>query len=183
MERVERTLHVVKYDSAHKMFLVNQDTEIVYKSYLSDADVTFPSRVGYTNAPLPPPGGDDCCLAYLRIDGKDFGGRETFTSKIVRPFQITIKSHSECVVRHRMVFWVAVNEPNRQLAIRFTRKMTVMINNQLGTHKIKVTHHGGSGQNGVIEGGETSIVVNKLDVHPGKSNTDFAFHFTLDIEN
>ncbi|WP_323687502.1 hypothetical protein [Rhizobium sp. AN68] len=183
MECVERTLNVVKYDSAHKMFLVNQDTEIAYRSYVLDADVTFPSRVGYKNAPLPPPGGDNCCLAYLRVDGKDFGGSETFTSEITRPFEITIKPHSKCVVKHRMVYWVAVDEANRQLAIRFTRKMCVKINNQLGTQKIKVTHHVGSGQNGVIECGETAIVVNNLDVHPCKNDTDFTFHFTMDVEN
>lgn len=182
MDSVERTLHIVKYDRAHKMFLVNQETEIVYKSYVLDADVTFPSRVGYKNAPPPPPGGDACCLAYLRIDGKDFGGSEIFNSAIIRPFEITIKPHSQCVVKHRMVYWVEVGEANRQLAIRFTRKMSVKVNNQLGTQKVKVTHHGSDGQNGVIEGGENSTVVNLSDVHPGKDDTDFAFHFTLDLE-
>ncbi len=82
-----------------------------------------------------------------------------------------------------MVYWVAVDEANRQLAIRFTRKMCVKINNKLGTQKIKVTHHVGGGQNGVIECGETAIVVNNLDVHPCKNDTDFTFHFTLDVEN
>ncbi|MCO6180772.1 hypothetical protein [Ciceribacter sp. RN22] len=183
MESVERTLHIVKYDEASKFFLVNQDTEIVYRSYVVDADVAFPSRVGYRNAPSPPVGGDSCCLAYLRVDGKDVGGSETFDSEIIRPFEISIKPHSQCVVKHRMVFWVAVGEPNRQLAIRFTRKMIVKISNQLGTQKVKVTHHGTGGPSGVIEGGEMSMIVNLSDVLPGKDENDFAVHFTMDIEN
>jgi len=181
MSSVERTLHIVKYDDESEMFLVNQDTVLVYKSFLTDVALEYESRVGYQNAPAPPKNEEPCCLVYLRAGEKDIGGAETFNGEIARPFSLKIDAFSECRVEHRMVYWVKRDEPNRQLAIRFTRKMVVEVQNQLGTKAISVMHPAAPSRNTTIAAGKSATVVNLSDIQPGENENDYAFDFRLEI--
>ena len=182
VEAATRTLTVTDYDPSTGFFLVVQETELDFKSYLVDVPVTFESRVGYANASAPPPGKDQkCCLVYLNVDGDEVGVEEEFKdNQVVRPFTMRVLPNSVCKVKHRMVYWVkADEEPNRQRIRRFTRKLVVRVHNQLPTRALKVAFSGESRPEVLIKAGSFEEVVNIIDSFPGQSDADFAYDFRL----
>lgn len=181
LESVERTMHVVRHDPATQMFLVNQDTKLVYRSYLSDVECKYDSRVGYHEASPPPTGEGKPCLVYLRVDGKDVGVTEEFDKQITREFPIRIAPYSTSTVEHRMTFWVKENEANTQLVIRFAKKLTVAVHNQLGKDAIRVVVEKPANTTLDVPVSQKAAVVNLIDIHPQKDDKDYSFDFRFSI--
>ena len=175
-----RVITVMDFDEATQRFLVSQETDFTFRSYLPDIPMSFRSTVGYVNAAEAPPGKQPCCLSYLRVNGDDVGAEEEFVGQITRDFEVKVAPKSTCNVHHRMVYWMAAqDEPNRQRVRRFTRKMTVSVNNQLATRAIRVTKPAQTGASILVKAGATAQVVNLVERSPGEHQEDFAFDFRL----
>ena len=177
-----RVLNVVDYDPATKMFLVIQETEITFRSYLVDIPVTFQSRIGYVNGSPSPDNRRKCCLSHLKVDGKSVGDTEEFETQVIRSFEMQVLPNSLCKVEHRITFWVKeADEANRQLVKRFTRNMGVTIHNHLPTQKILVEQPSATDLNRDISPGERAQVVNLKEMRPSKNEDEYAFDFRLKI--
>jgi hypothetical protein len=176
----KRTLTIMDYDPVSGAFLVNQETELVYGSYLVDIPVTFDSRIGYQNGTPAPDGKQKCCITYLRVDGKNVGEFEEFETEVVRPFQMQVLPKTPVTVRHRMALWIREkDEPNRQRIIRFTRNIKVTVHNQLAARSIEVTQPGNADLNRVVHPGDAIEVVNLKEIEPRKNDNEFVFDFRL----
>jgi hypothetical protein len=177
----DRHLHVVAFDRLTRTFQIAQQTELVYRSFLTDVDLPFQSRIGYAKAAPPPPGANRSCLNYLKVAGQDVGGQEEFDSEVIRPFDIKIAAHSDCRVEHHMVYWVLEGDPNRQRTIRFMRVVRVHLHNQLARDRLKVSCPGNPGADRIIRPGEEAQVINIFDISPPENEDEVAFDFRITL--
>ncbi|TPK70775.1 hypothetical protein FJ527_28280 [Mesorhizobium sp. B2-4-18] len=181
LQEATRDLMIIDYDEANNLFLVNQETGLVFGSYLADIPVTFQSQIGYINGTKAPSGRQKCCLSFLKVDGKSIGAIEEFEDEIYRPFQMQVLPQSPCTVRYRMTYWVrADDEPNRQRIKRFTRSFKVNVHNQLAARSVKILQPGDPDFNRVVQAGESVQVVNLKEIVPAQNDDGaFAFDFRL----
>jgi len=182
LQEVKRSLTVVDFDQVTGLFLVNQETELVYKSYLVDIPVTFDSKIGYANGTRAPDGRQKCCLTHLKVDGKAVGELEEFEEEIARPFKMQVLPQSLVSVTYRMALWIRANdEANRQRVKRFTRNLTVTVHNQLATRAVVIVHPQDTDLNRTVQPGEAVLIVNLKEIPPAQNDDQFAYDFRLSL--
>ncbi|MGO4135142.1 hypothetical protein ACEQ6A_11340 [Rhizobium brockwellii] len=182
-ERVERTMVIAEFDVPTGLFRINQHTHNELKSYLNDMPVTFESKLEYANGTPAPPGRAPCSLSFLSVDGKEIGGPESFADRIVRPFEMEIIPHSNCNIDHRMVCWVKEgSEENRHFPARFTRNLSVLIENQLQSQSVLVRVSQPEGKEFTVRPGGSMKVVDVKEVPPRNPQTQPpVYNFTLQL--
>ena len=182
-DRVERTMVIAEFDEPSGLFRINQHTHNELKSYLNDMPVTFESKLEYANGTPAPPGRSPCSLSFLSVEGKEIGGPESFTDRIVRPFEMEIIPHHNCNIDHRMVCWVKEGtEENRHFPTRFTRDLLVRIENQLQSQTILVRVTAPDSKEIKVKPGEAVKVVDVKDVPPRSPKDEPpVYNFTLHL--
>lgn len=172
----EREMIITEFDGTSNRFRVNQRTSNRIKSYLNDMPVTFNTALTYRVGTAAPVGREDCTLSYLRVNGQDVGIPETFTTQVERPFEMLVEPNITCEIEHRMVLWIqADTEANRHIPRRFTRKLLVIVQNQLQSLPVRIVFNAAvnASDDIVINPGEKKSIISLVDMEPSKPVYDF----------
>ncbi|TCU18777.1 hypothetical protein [Rhizobium sullae] len=175
-----RKIVVLDYDAAEKMFHTSHTTESILKGYLDDKIVNFPAKISYKPLSKPPGGRQKSCLTFLEVNGEKFGDVEEFDDEVARSFRIQIPVKGEfkgrCAVKHRYLYWIkAEEEENVSTSVRYTRELSVEVENQLASSTIVATikNEQGPDERIVINPGTCQRVIYLTEITPRDKLYDF----------
>ncbi|MDX0610780.1 hypothetical protein GOC90_25490 [Sinorhizobium medicae] len=172
----EKRILVLDFDEAENKFYTSQTTVNALQCYLDDQEVSIASSVAYENASSPPKGRPKPCLTYLKVDGDHVGDSEEFEIKIKRDFNAKVPANKPCIVEHRFLYWIkAGEEANRHRPIRYTKRMVVVVENQLANRSIVAILKSIDGLEAriTIPAGSTETIVNLSEIAPRDTIYDF----------
>lgn len=175
-EITTRTVRVVDYDAASKMFQLEVETNTRVRSYIDDVDVPFSSKVKYTKFSASPPGKRSPSLTFLRLNGQPSGSGVEFAEELERPFVTAIPEGGACTIEHTLSFWIKEkSEPNTHSPVRYTQKFVLKIENRLLTQSIGVdiSVKGGSWTKSILGHSETRELANAVNLKPKERVYDF----------
>ena len=131
-ESTETSVNIRDFDPDSKKYKLEIEDTTKVMSYINDISTSYEANISLEEVTLPPAGFPRSRLYYCRVDGIA-QTTEEFDSKLIRKIPVIVGSGGVCSVDHGVTVWLKANtEPYSHEVKRYTRSLTLQINNHTG---------------------------------------------------
>lgn len=130
-------LHEIKvvirqYHPGEKKFHVQDIDTMHLRGYLQDIDTTGKIKFDYQEVTLPPPGGADNRLVYVRLNGNDIATVKSFKEVLSEEYPINLAREETSKIESMIECWCleGSNDKNPHTTIRYNKLLSVSFENQ-----------------------------------------------------